>query len=102
MQKEKVLIIDDEDFILQLSRDILTKSHYVVKTASDGNEGIKLLNSDKFDLILTDIKMPNINGLEVIRHVRTSNKEIPIIIITGHGTLDIAIDSLRLGAQGFI
>jgi putative nucleotidyltransferase with HDIG domain len=102
MQKEKVLVIDDEDFILQLSRDILTKSQYIVKTASDGNEGIRLLDSDKFDLILTDIKMPNINGLEVIRHVRTSNKEIPIIIITGHGTLDIAIDSLRLGAQGFI
>ena len=70
MQKENVLIIDDEEFILQLSRDILTKSHYNVKTASDGKEGIKLLESDKFDLILTDIKMPNINGLDVIRHVR--------------------------------
>lgn len=102
MQKENVLIIDDEEFILQLSRDILIKSHYNVKTASDGKEGINLLESDKFDLILTDIKMPNINGLDVIRHVRVTNKEIPIIVITGHGTLDIAIDSLRLGAQGFI
>src|SRR4030042_6100256 len=102
MQKEKILIIDDEDFILQLSKDILTKSHYSVKTASDGKEGIKLLEDNKFDLILTDIKMPTINGLDVIRHVRVSNKEIPIIVITGHGTLDIAIDSLRLGAQGFI
>lgn len=102
MQKENVLIIDDEEFILQLSKDILIKSHYNVKTASDGKEGINLLESDKFDLILTDIKMPNINGLDVIRHVRVTNKEIPIIVITGHGTLDIAIDSLRLGAQGFI
>lgn len=102
MQKENILIIDDEEFILQLSRDILIKSHYNVKTASDGKEGIKLLESDKFDLILTDIKMPNINGLDVIKHVRVTNKEIPIIVITGHGTLDIAIDSLRLGAQGFI
>jgi len=102
MQKENVLIIDDEEFILQLSREILIKSHYNVKTASDGKEGINLLESNKFDLILTDIKMPNINGLDVIRHVRVTNKEIPIIVITGHGTLDIAIDSLRLGAQGFI
>ncbi|MEW6416639.1 MAG: HD domain-containing phosphohydrolase [Nitrospirota bacterium] len=102
MQKEKVLIIDDENFILQLSKDILTKSHYEVKTTSDGREGIKLLEKDTFDLLLTDIKMPNINGLDVIRHVRVTNKEIPIIVITGHGTLDIAIDSLRLGAQGFI
>jgi len=102
MGKEKILIIDDEDFILQLSSDILKKSEYSVETASDGKQGIKLLESDKFDLILTDIKMPNINGLDVIRHVRINNKEIPIIVITGHGTLDIAIDSLRLGAQGFI
>jgi putative nucleotidyltransferase with HDIG domain len=102
MKKEKVLIIDDEDFILQLSKDILAKSEYLVETALDGKEGIKLLETDNFDLILTDIKMPNINGLDVIKHIRISNKEIPIIVITGHGTLDIAIDSLRLGAQGFI
>jgi putative nucleotidyltransferase with HDIG domain len=102
MRKERILIIDDEDFILQLSSDILTKSEYNVETASDGRQGIKLLETDRFDLILTDIKMPNINGLDVIRHVRINNKEIPIIVITGHGTLDIAIDSLRLGAQGFI
>jgi response regulator RpfG family c-di-GMP phosphodiesterase len=102
MRKEKILIIDDEDFILQLSSDILSKSEYAVATASDGRQGIKLLDNDSFDLILTDIKMPNITGLDVIRHVRINNKEIPIIVITGHGTLDIAIDSLRLGAQGFI
>jgi len=102
MQKEKILIIDDEDFILQLSKDILTKSRYEVKTTSDGREAIRFLEKDRFDLILTDIKMPNINGLDIIRHVRVNNKEIPIIVITGHGTLDIAIDSLRLGAQGFI
>lgn len=102
MRKEKILVIDDEDFILQLSSDILTKCEYSVETASDGKQGIKLIESNKFDLILTDIKMPNITGLDVIRHVRVKNKEIPIIVITGHGTLDIAIDSLRLGAQGFI
>jgi len=102
MEKEKVLIIDDEEYILNLSRDILTKSRYIVRTAHNGNEGIKLFEKEPFDLILTDIKMPKIDGLDVIRHVRTVNKEIPIIVITGHGTLDVAINSLRLGAQGFI
>jgi putative nucleotidyltransferase with HDIG domain len=100
--QEKVLIIDDEDFILKLTEDILAKSHYLVKTTSDGKEGLNLLKTDKFDLLLTDIQMPGINGLDIIRHVREDNKELPIIVITGHGTLDIAIDSLRLGAQGFI
>jgi putative nucleotidyltransferase with HDIG domain len=102
MQKERILVIDDEDFILQLARDILAKTNYEVKTISDGNEGIRLLENRKFDLLLTDIRMPDISGLDVIKHVRTGNKEIPIIIITGHGTLDIAVNALRLGAQGFI
>ena len=102
MDREKLLIIDDEEYILNLSRDILTKNHYSVRTALNGNEGLKLFEKETFDLILTDIKMPKIDGLDVIRHVRTVNKEIPIIVITGHGTLDIAINSLRLGAQGFI
>ena len=101
-QKERILVIDDEDFILQLARDILTKTSYEVKTVSDGNEGIRLLESRKFDLLLTDIRMPDISGLDVIKHVRTGNKEIPIIIITGHGTLETAVDALRLGAQGFL
>ena len=99
---EKLLIIDDEEYILNLSRDILTKNRYSVRTALNGNEGLKLFEKETFDLILTDIKMPKIDGLDVIRHVRTINKEIPIIVITGHGTLDVAINSLRLGAQGFI
>ncbi len=102
MQRERILVIDDEDFILQLARDILTKTNYEVNTISDGNEGIRLLESKQFDLLLTDIRMPDIGGLDVIRHVRAGNKEIPIIIITGHGTLDIAVNALRLGAQGFI
>lgn len=102
MSKEHILIIDDEDYILRLAKDILVKSQYSVKTAINGNEGLKLFEKEKFDLILTDIKMPKIDGLDVIRSVRDRNKEIPIIVITGHGTLDIAINSLRLGSQGFI
>ena len=57
---------------------------------------------EKFDLLLTDIRMPDISGLDVIRHVRARNKEIPIIIITGHGRSDTAINAMRLGAQGFL
>jgi putative nucleotidyltransferase with HDIG domain len=102
MQRERILIIEDEDIILRLSKDILAKENYEVRTISNGYEGVKLLEKQRFDLLLTDIKMPDIDGLEVIRHVRTNNKEIPIIIITAHGTLDIAIHALRLGAQGFL
>ncbi len=102
MQRERILIIDDEDVILRLSKDILAKENYEVRTISSGNEGVKLLENERFDLLLTDIKMPDIDGIDVIRQVRTNNKEIPIIVITAHGTLDVAIHALRLGAQGFL
>jgi len=102
MQKEKILVIDDEDIILQLSEDILTNQNYEVRTISNGNEGLRLLENEKFDLLLTDIKMPDIGGIDVIKSVRANNEEIPIIVITAYGTLDIAIDALRLGAQGFL
>jgi putative nucleotidyltransferase with HDIG domain len=102
MQKEKILVIDDEELILQLSIDILANSNYEVRTLPDGNEGMKLLVREKFDLLLIDIRMPDVNGMDVIRHVRANDKEMPIIIITAYGTLDIAMNALRLGAQGFI
>ena len=102
VQKEKILVIDDEEFILQLAQDILTRADHEIKTVSDGNKGLELLETEKFDLLLTDIRMPDISGLDVIRHVRARNTEMPIIIITGHGTLDTAINAMRLGAQGFL
>ena len=102
MEKEKILVIDDEELILDIAREILTNNGYDVIITSDGHEGIAMLSKEKFALLLTDIRMPDITGLEVIKHVRDYNKEIPIIIITGHGTLDVAIKALKLGAQGFL
>ena len=102
MQEEKILIIDDEEYILSLSKEILSKDKYHVKTASNGIDGLKLFEKEPFDLILTDVKMPGMDGLDVTRQIRVNNKGIPVVVITGHGTLDIAIKALRVGAQGFI
>jgi putative nucleotidyltransferase with HDIG domain len=102
MEKDKILVIDDEELILDIAREILTNVGYDVTISSDGHEGIRLLSEETFSLLLTDIRMPDISGLEVIQQVRNHNKEMPIIIITGHGTLDVAIRALKLGAQGFL
>ncbi|KPK44005.1 MAG: hypothetical protein AMK74_05850 [Nitrospira bacterium SM23_35] len=102
MEKDKILVIDDEELILDIAREILTNVGYDVTISSDGHEGIRLLSEETFSLLLTDIRMPDISGLEVIQQVRNHNKEMPIIIITGHGTLDVAIKALKLGAQGFL
>lgn len=102
MERDKILVIDDEELILDIAREILTNTGYDVTITSDGHEGIRLLLNEKFSLLLTDVRMPDVSGLEVIQHVRGHNREIPIIIITGHGTLDTAIKALKLGAQGFL
>jgi putative nucleotidyltransferase with HDIG domain len=102
MEKEKILVIDDEELILDIAREILNNIGYDVTITSDGHEGIELISEEKFSLLLTDIRMPDISGLEVIKQVRDRNREMPIIIITGHGTLEVAIKALKLGAQGFL
>ncbi len=102
MEREKILVIDDEEFILDIVREVLTKMGFDVTITPDGYKGLSLLRREKFSLMMTDIRMPDITGLELIQHVREWNKEIPIIIITGHGTLEVAIKALKMGAQGFL
>lgn len=102
MSSEKILIIDDEDSIRQLCSAVLTSNDYLVRSASNGIEALKMVGSEPFDLILTDIKMPGMNGLQLIISIRGVDAEIPIVVITGHGTVETAIESLKLGVQGFL
>lgn len=102
MPNEKILIIDDEDSIRQLCSAVLKSENYAVRSASNGIEALKMVGAEPFDLILTDIKMPGMSGLQFIISVREIDTEIPIVVITGHGTVETAIESLRLGVQGFL
>lgn len=102
MSKEKILIIDDEESIRQLCTAVLTSEDYQVTCASNGIEGLKMVGYESFDLILTDIMMPGMGGLQFIITLREIDAEIPIVVITGHGTVETAIESLRLGVQGFL
>ncbi|HLF85484.1 MAG TPA: HD domain-containing phosphohydrolase [Nitrospiria bacterium] len=102
MSKEKILIIDDEESIRQLCTAALISQDYQVRCASNGIEGLKMVGYESFDLILTDIMMPGMGGLQFIISLREVDAEIPIIVITGHGTVETAIESLKLGVQGFL
>ena len=102
MPREKILIIDDEESIRQLCTAVLTSEDYQVRSASNGIEGLKIVGTESFDLILTDIMMPGMGGLQFIVSIREIDAEIPIVVITGHGTVETAIESLRLGVQGFL
>jgi putative nucleotidyltransferase with HDIG domain len=102
MFKEQILIVDDEKTILELSRRFLSGEGYSVEVASSGMEALKLMDQKPFHILLTDIRMPGMSGLELMKLVRSSHSDIIIVVITGHGTITTAIESLKLGAMGFI
>ena len=98
----KILIIDDEKSIRNTLRDILTYEKFEVDEAGDGAEGIKKAEGGGFDLILCDIKMPKMDGLEVLEKLNAINPDIPVVMISGHGTIETAVEAIKLGAYDFI
>jgi len=98
----KILIIDDEKAIRNALRDILEHEKHVVDEAEDGAAGLEKAKKGSFDVVLCDIKMPKLDGLEFLQKLMAHNDEIPVIMISGHGTIDTAVDALKKGAFDFI
>ena len=101
---QKILIIEDEAAIRRVLVKILSEENeqYKVFEAEDGLQGVDKLKSEDFDLILCDIKMPKMDGVEVLEAVKKIKPEIPIVMISGHGDLDTAVNTMRLGAFDYI
>lgn len=100
----RILLIEDEAAIRRVLIKILTEenSTYEVEEAADGLEGIEKIKEHDYDLILCDIKMPKMDGVEVLEAVKKLKSEIPIVMISGHGDLDTAVNTMRLGAFDYI
>ncbi len=100
----KILIIEDEEPIRRVLVKILTEenSEFVLSEAADGKQGIKLINDEEFDLILCDIKMPKMDGLEVLEQAKKSGILTPFIMLTGHGNVETAVHAMKVGAYDFI
>jgi two-component system nitrogen regulation response regulator NtrX len=98
----KILIIDDERSIRSTLKEILEYEKYIVEEAKDGEEGLKMILENDYDVVLCDIKMPKMDGMEVLEKVYSSGKEIPFIMISAHGSIETAIDATRKGAYDFI
>ncbi len=98
----KILIIDDEKAIRNTLKDILSYEKFEVDEAADGAEGIKKAEAGGFDLILCDIKMPKMDGIEVLSKLQEINPDIPVVMISGHGTVETAVEAIKKGAFDFI
>ena len=98
----KLLLIDDEEGIRKVFSISLKSDGYDVATAASGQQGIDLFQKEFFPIVLTDIKMPGMDGIEVLRRIKEINPEVEVIVITGHGDMESAIQSLQLGASDFL
>lgn len=98
----KILVIDDERSIRNTLKDILGFEGYQVELAENGRSGIELVQTNDFDIILCDIKMPEVDGLEVLEQIMKSKPESTVVMISGHGTIDTAVEAIKKGAFDFI
>ena len=98
----KVLIIDDEDSLRRTLGRILTNAGCDVVSAADGAEALSHWTGSEFDLVFLDLRLPDTSGLEILKEIRKSNTELPVIMLTAHASLQSALDALRLGASDYL
>ena len=98
----KILIIDDEKSIRKTLREILEYENFKVDEAADGAEGISMAEKESYDIILCDIKMPKVDGIEALEKIQKVRPDTPIVMISGHGTIETAVEAVKKGAFDFI
>jgi two-component system, NtrC family, nitrogen regulation response regulator NtrX len=98
----RILIVDDEESIRETLREILEYEGYEIEEASDGEKAISLIKKFNYDAVLSDIKMPKLDGIEVLEQAKSIAPELPFIMISGHGTIETAIEATKKGAFDFI
>ena len=100
--RPRILIVDDEPQVRELLAKTLSSADYEVDTAPDGPSALESLQARAYDLLVTDLKMPGMDGLAVIRETRRKFRELPVIVITGFSTEASAIEALNLGVSGYL
>lgn len=100
--KNRILVVDDEDALRTVLSSELEGEGYHVRSAADGQEAINILGNQEFDLILLDIKMPNVDGFEVLKFVKDRQPKTKVVMLTGFADLKNAIESKKLGAEDFV
>ncbi|MBC7250738.1 MAG: response regulator [Anaerolineae bacterium] len=99
---ERILVVDDDSSVVNLFITLLKSAGYEAEGAYGGQEAIERLSKAQFDVLLADVKMPDVDGLEVLRRAKDLDPEIAAVLITGYGTMEMAIKAMQLGAEGFV
>jgi DNA-binding NtrC family response regulator len=102
MEKKKVLVIDDEQIILDSVKKVLGAEDFQVDPAISSRDGLERAMSQDYDLVLTDIRMPEIGGMRVLRDIKRSKPALPVVIFTGYATVQSAVQAMKLGASDYI
>jgi len=100
--KSTLLIVDDDPYVLESIATLLKEYGYIVCTCQNGNDAFSMVEKNHFDVVLTDIKMPQTTGIDLLQNIHTHYQQIPVILMTAFAELDVAVDAIKLGAFDFI
>jgi two-component system response regulator AtoC len=98
----RILVADDEDGIREFIADALSLDHHVVFQAADGRAAVRALDERAFDVVITDLKMPGLDGMSLLRKLRAEQPEVEVVVLTAHGTVDTAVEAMKLGAFEYL
>ncbi|MFQ5828999.1 MAG: response regulator [Candidatus Methylomirabilia bacterium] len=98
----QTLVIDDEPEVLEVMVDILEQAGYPAQSTSDSENASRLLETSKFDLIVSDIMMPHLSGLQLLEIAKRQNPDVQVVLVTGYANRQVALEALEKGASGFI
>lgn len=101
-KKAKILVVEDDPGVRELFREILSQEEYAVKVAQDGKEALLKVWKESFDLILTDVKMPRMNGIQLLKELQKIVPDTKVLIITGTADSEIAVKAMEFGAYDYI
>ena len=102
MEEMKILLVDDEERFLETTQKLLVRKGYKILTAGSGTEALQILASQTIHVVILDVKMPGMDGLEVLKQIKMLHPLVEVIMLTGHGTVESAVDGMKSGATDFL
>ena len=102
VERVRILVVDDEEIVRDMLFDALSPTGYTVKTAKDGNDAIAQIEKEPFEIVITDLKMPGMDGIELLQRIQKINQDICVLIITAYSTVESAVSAMKLGAYDYI